>query len=117
MILLLFSDDWYSMACSLFGGYSCLGKALCLALGEKGVFVTVVDFSEEKGQEVASIIQQKNAKLHPKLEVPPAIFVRCDVTNTSEWNLLSYKFYWILSCLKNSGGFSSLLHVSLVTVS
>ena len=80
------------MACSLcylFGGFSCLGRALCLALGEKGVFVTVVDLSEEKGQEVASIIQQKNANLHPKLDIPPAMFIRCDVTNRSKWNLLS----------------------------
>lgn len=66
------------------GGASGIGKALCLALGEKGVFVTVVDVSEEKGQETVSIIQQKNAKLHPKLEAPPAIFVRCDVTNRND---------------------------------
>ncbi|KAG7030991.1 Prostaglandin reductase-3 [Cucurbita argyrosperma subsp. argyrosperma] len=66
------------------GGASGIGRALCLALGEKGVFVTVVDLSEEKGQEVASIIQQKNANLHPKLDIPPAMFIRCDVTNRND---------------------------------
>ncbi|XP_022149218.1 prostaglandin reductase-3 [Momordica charantia] len=66
------------------GGASGIGRAICLALAEKGVFVTVVDFSEERGQEVASIIQQKNDKVHSKLEIPPAIFIRCDVTSTSD---------------------------------
>lgn len=65
--------------------------------------MTVVDFSEERGQEVASIIQQKNDKVHSKLEIPPAIFIRCDVTSTSKWNLLSYKFYGTVSYLKNAG--------------
>ncbi|XP_012066889.1 prostaglandin reductase-3 [Jatropha curcas] len=64
------------------GGASGIGKALSLALGEKGIFVTVVDFSEEKGKEVASLIEKENAKFHHKLEFPTAQFVRCDVTNT-----------------------------------
>ncbi|EEF43705.1 prostaglandin reductase-3 [Ricinus communis] len=66
------------------GAASGIGKALSLALGEKGVFVTVVDFSEEKGKEVASLVQKQNAKFHPKLEFPTALFIRCDVTNTRD---------------------------------
>ncbi|KAJ4847423.1 hypothetical protein Tsubulata_036301 [Turnera subulata] len=66
------------------GAASGIGKALALALGEKGVFVTVVDFSEERGKAVASLIEKENAKFHPKLEFPSAMFVRCDVTNTRE---------------------------------
>lgn len=66
------------------GGASGIGKALALALGEKGVFVTVVDFSEERGKEVASIIEKENGRFHSKLEFPFAMFIRCDVTNTGE---------------------------------
>ena len=36
-----------------------VGRALCLALGPKGVFVTVVDFNEERGKEVASLFRKK----------------------------------------------------------
>ncbi|XP_050209607.1 uncharacterized protein LOC126660257 [Mercurialis annua] len=68
----------------LTGAASGIGKALSLALGEKGVFVTVVDFSEEKGKEVAVLIQKANAKFHSNLEFPTAQFVKCDVTNTRD---------------------------------
>ncbi|PON63389.1 Polyketide synthase, enoylreductase domain containing protein [Trema orientale] len=64
------------------GGASGIGKALCLALGAKGIFVTVVDFSEEKGKEVANLVQKQNSKFHPKLDFPSAIFIHCDVTDT-----------------------------------
>ncbi|KAI9127937.1 hypothetical protein K1719_000930 [Acacia pycnantha] len=63
------------------GGASGIGKSLCLALAEKGIFVTVVDFSEEKGREVASLVEKINTKFHSKLEHPSAIFVKCDVSN------------------------------------
>lgn len=63
--------DWY------------VGKALCLALGKKGIFVTVVDFSE-KGAEVASLVKKENAEFHSNLEFPAAMFIKCDVTNTSK---------------------------------
>jgi hypothetical protein len=63
------------------GGASGIGKALSLAFGEKGIFVTVLDFSEEKGREVASLVQKVNAKFHPNLGFPSAIFIKCDVTN------------------------------------
>ncbi|KAJ4962191.1 hypothetical protein NE237_022130 [Protea cynaroides] len=66
------------------GGGSGIGKALCLALGKKGIFVTVVDLSEEKGKEVASLVEKENAKFHSKLEFPSSIFIKCDVTNTRD---------------------------------
>ncbi|XP_059449614.1 uncharacterized protein LOC132180722 [Corylus avellana] len=66
------------------GGASGIGKALCLALGAKGIFVTVVDFSEENGREVASQVEKENAKFHPKLEFPSALFIKCDVTNSRD---------------------------------
>lgn len=53
-----------------------------MALAAKGIFVTVVDFSEEKGKEVASLVQKENAKFHNSLKFPSAIFIKCDVTNT-----------------------------------
>ncbi|KAJ7946040.1 zinc-binding alcohol dehydrogenase domain-containing protein 2 [Quillaja saponaria] len=63
------------------GGGSGIGKALSIALAEKGIFVTVVDFSEEKGREVAPLLEKINAKFHPSLEYPSAMFVKCDVAN------------------------------------
>lgn len=60
----------------------CVGKALSLALAAKGIFVTVVDFSEERGKEVASLVQKENAKFHSNLGFPSAVFVKCDVSNT-----------------------------------
>ena len=59
----------------------CVGRALCLALAEKGVFVSVVDFSEDKGKETTSLVQKANAPFHPSLNSPSAIFIKCDVTN------------------------------------
>lgn len=66
------------------GGASGIGKALSLALAQKGVFVTIVDFSEERGKEVAALAEQECAKFHYGLEFPAVMFVRCDVTNTGE---------------------------------
>ncbi|WCJ17654.1 ARP protein (REF) [Euphorbia peplus] len=66
------------------GAASGIGKALSLALGEKGVFVTVVDFSEERGKEVESLIKKANAKFHSNLDFPTSQFIRCDVTNTGD---------------------------------
>ncbi|XP_044508659.1 prostaglandin reductase-3 [Mangifera indica] len=66
------------------GGASGIGKALSLALGGKGIFVTIVDFSEDKGKEVASLVEKENAKFHSNLGFPSAIFIRCDVTNTRD---------------------------------
>ncbi|XP_068320021.1 uncharacterized protein [Pyrus communis] len=66
------------------GGASGIGKALSLALAAKGIFVTVVDFSEERGKEVASLVQKENAKFHSNLGFPSAAFVKCDVSNTGD---------------------------------
>nr|POF09982.1 prostaglandin reductase-3 [Quercus suber] len=67
-----------------FGGGRYVGKALSLALAKKGIFVTVVDFSEENGRQVASLAEKESAKFHSNLEFPSAIFVKCDVSNTRE---------------------------------
>ncbi|XP_066399552.1 uncharacterized protein [Miscanthus floridulus] len=63
------------------GGASGIGKALCIALARKGVFVTVIDFSEENGREVVSIVQKENKHIHQYARVPSAIFIKCDVTS------------------------------------
>ncbi|KAL0803864.1 PREDICTED: zinc-binding alcohol dehydrogenase domain-containing protein 2-like [Brassica oleracea var. oleracea] len=66
------------------GGASGIGRALCLALAEKGVFVSVVDFSEDKGKETTSLVQKASARFHPSLNSPSAIFIKCDVTNRGD---------------------------------
>ncbi|XP_060168248.1 uncharacterized protein LOC132599044 isoform X2 [Lycium barbarum] len=66
------------------GGASGIGKALSLALAQKGVFVTIVDFSEEKGKEVAALAEKECSKFHSGLEFPVVMFIRCDVTNAGE---------------------------------
>ncbi|WVZ65207.1 hypothetical protein U9M48_014613 [Paspalum notatum var. saurae] len=63
------------------GGGSGIGKALSIALARKGLFVTVVDFSEENGREAVSVLQKENKHIHEYARVPPAIFIKCDVTN------------------------------------
>lgn len=55
---------------------------------DKGVFVTIADFSEEKGKETTSLVRKANAKFHPGLNSPSAIFVKCDVTKRGEFFLL-----------------------------
>lgn len=57
------------------------GKALCIALARKGLFVTVIDLSEENGREVVSLVQKENKHVHQYARVPSAIFIKCDVTN------------------------------------
>ncbi|KAL4555758.1 hypothetical protein LXL04_038386 [Taraxacum kok-saghyz] len=66
------------------GGASGIGRALCIALAQKGIFVTVVDFSTERGEEVALLSQKENLKFHPQLKSPSSIFVKCDVSNKEE---------------------------------
>ena len=51
-----------------------------MALAQKGVFVTIIDYSEERGKEVASLAEKEIAKFHSKLEIPFAIFIKCDVS-------------------------------------
>lgn len=67
------------------GFISYSGKALAIALAKKGIFVTIVDLSEERGREAASLIKEENLKFHPHLVFPSAIFVQCDVSNSSEY--------------------------------
>ncbi|GJN33785.1 hypothetical protein PR202_gb22408 [Eleusine coracana subsp. coracana] len=59
-------------------------KALCIAFAKKGLFVTIVDFSEENGREVTSLVQEESNKFHGDLRVPSAIFVKCDVTHADD---------------------------------
>ncbi|WVZ21833.1 hypothetical protein V8G54_000377 [Vigna mungo] len=66
------------------GGASGIGKGLALALARKGVFITIVDFSEANGREVASLVQKINTEFHSKLEFPSAMFVKCDVTDARD---------------------------------
>lgn len=66
------------------GGASGIGRALCIALAQKGIFITVVDYSEERGKEVASLLQKENLKFHSGLKFPSAIFIKCDVSNKGE---------------------------------
>lgn len=66
------------------GGASGIGKALSLALAKEGIFVTIVDLSEEKGKEAAFLIANENKKFHPDLKVPTTLFIKCNVTNTSD---------------------------------
>ncbi|TYH33213.1 hypothetical protein ES332_D13G043100v1 [Gossypium tomentosum] len=89
------------------GGASGIGKALCLALASKGVFVTIVDFSEEKGKEVASLVEKENSKFHQNLGFPSAIFVKCDVTSLRDLNLAFEKhvstYGGLDICINNAG--------------
>lgn len=64
--------------------FCCTGRALSIALAQKGIFVTVVDFSEDRGKEVALLVQEENIKFHSGLKFPSAIFVKCDVSNKGE---------------------------------
>ncbi|XP_022763360.1 prostaglandin reductase-3-like isoform X3 [Durio zibethinus] len=92
------------------GGASGIGKALSLALAGKGIFVTIVDFSEEKGKEVASLVEKENSKFHENLGFPSAIFVKCDVTNSRDITLAFEKHvatYGGLDICINSAGIGS----------
>ncbi|CAA6659442.1 unnamed protein product [Spirodela intermedia] len=69
------------------GGASGIGRALCLALGKKGVSVTIVDFSEERGKEVALLVEKENKVFHQDEKSPSSLFIKCDVTSSSIWGL------------------------------
>lgn len=72
------------MSALVTGAASGIGKALSLALAQQGIIVTVVDYSEERGKEVASLIEKENAKFHSNLKFPSAMFIKCDVTNARD---------------------------------
>ncbi|KAM0873014.1 hypothetical protein ACQ4PT_038341 [Festuca glaucescens] len=69
------------MSALVTGGGSGIGEALCIALARKGLFVTIVDFSEENGRQVASLVQKEGNQFHGDSKVPSAIFIKCDVTD------------------------------------
>uniref|UniRef100_A0A1D1XRB2 Zinc-binding alcohol dehydrogenase domain-containing protein 2 n=1 Tax=Anthurium amnicola TaxID=1678845 RepID=A0A1D1XRB2_9ARAE len=66
------------------GGASGIGKALSLALGKKGIFVTIVDLSEEKGKEVSHLVEKEIKDFHPDRKFPLSMFIKCDVTNARD---------------------------------
>lgn len=91
------------------GGAAGIGKAISLALAEKGVFVTIVDFSEA-GKEVAALLQNELSKFHFALGFPSAMFIKCDVTNTRELSAAFEKHvvtYGGLDICINSAGIST----------
>ncbi|XP_010536331.1 PREDICTED: zinc-binding alcohol dehydrogenase domain-containing protein 2 [Tarenaya hassleriana] len=89
------------------GAASGIGRAVSLALAEKGVFVTLADLSEEEGRETTSLVRKANAKFHPGISFPSATFVKCDVTNRGnlviafEKHLATYGTLDI--CINNAG--------------
>lgn len=95
------------MSALVTGGASGIGKAICLSLAQNGIFVTVVDFSEERGKEVTFLVEKENSKFHNGLKFPPALFVKCDVTNTSDMSTAFKKHldtYGGLDVCVNSAG-------------
>ncbi|XP_073270357.1 uncharacterized protein [Primulina huaijiensis] len=66
------------------GGATGIGRALVLALAQRGIFITVVDFSEEKGKEAASLAGTEVSKFHSNLTFTPVLFIKCDVTDKNE---------------------------------
>ncbi|KAI3445998.1 hypothetical protein Pfo_002663 [Paulownia fortunei] len=66
------------------GGASGIGRALVLALAQKGVFITVIDFAQDKGKEVASLAEKEVSKIHAELKFLPVLFIKCDVTDSNE---------------------------------
>ncbi|KAK9671027.1 hypothetical protein RND81_12G001800 [Saponaria officinalis] len=103
------------------GGASGIGEAMSIAFAERGIFVTVVDFSEEKGRLVTALIQKKLAKFHHNLNFPSAIFIRCDVTNSGDLSSAFAKHlqtYGGLDICINSAGITTrapLLHDASAT--
>lgn len=81
------------------GGASGIGRALVLALAQKGIFITVVDFSEENGKQAASLAEKEVSKFHGRLEFPSVQFIKCDVTKSSKWQrfLILWKTHSICS--------------------
>lgn len=57
------------------GGGGGLGRAAALRLAESGINISIIDVSEEQGNETVRLIEEKGAK---------AIFVKADVTKAEE---------------------------------
>ncbi|XP_042009650.1 prostaglandin reductase-3-like isoform X2 [Salvia splendens] len=65
------------------GGAAGIGRALVLALAQKGIFITIIDFSQDKGIQAASLAEEELRKFHTDLKFPPVLFFRCDVSNST----------------------------------
>ncbi|XP_020573422.1 uncharacterized protein LOC110019897 [Phalaenopsis equestris] len=72
------------MSAIVTGGASGIGRAISLALARKGLFVTVLDFSEERGKDVVSLIEKENGKFHQNSSIPSSMYIKCDVTNARD---------------------------------
>ncbi|KAL9271223.1 putative quinone oxidoreductase, partial [Drosera capensis] len=91
------------------GGAAGIGKAISLAFGKRGIFVTVVDSSDD-GEQVAAAVIKENARFHTDLKFPSATFIKCDVTNTGELSFAFQKHfitYGGLDICINSAGISN----------
>ncbi|GAB2222511.1 hypothetical protein Droror1_Dr00016627 [Drosera rotundifolia] len=91
------------------GGAAGIGKAISLAFGKRGIFVTVVDSSDE-GEQVAAAVVKENTRFHTDLMVPSATFIKCDVTNSGELSFAFQKHfitYGGLDICINSAGISN----------
>ncbi|CAA3028384.1 ARP (REF) [Olea europaea subsp. europaea] len=88
------------------GGALGIGKALVLALASKGIFVTIIDFSD-KGQDVALLAANEVSKFHSELGFPPAMFIKTDVTNANELSAAFKKhvetYGGLDLCINNAG--------------
>ncbi|XP_078432642.1 ARP protein (REF) isoform X2 [Wolffia australiana] len=92
------------------GGASGIGKALSLALGKNGVFVTIVDLFEDRGEEVALLVEKQNKAFHPDRNEPSSLFIKCDVTSR-KWMAAAFdkhlETFGGLDICINSAGISS----------
>jgi NAD(P)-dependent dehydrogenase (short-subunit alcohol dehydrogenase family) len=80
------------------GGASGIGRASCLVFATEGAKVVVVDRDLEGGEKTVAMVRDTGAE---------AIFVRCDVSNTGEVEVLvkrTLEAYGRLDCAHNNAG-------------
>jgi NAD(P)-dependent dehydrogenase (short-subunit alcohol dehydrogenase family) len=80
------------------GGASGIGRASCLAFASEGAKVVVADMTPEAGEETISMARQAGGQ---------AVFVRADVSNASDVDVLVTKTvekYGRLDCAYNNAG-------------
>ncbi|KAH0451428.1 hypothetical protein IEQ34_018727 [Dendrobium chrysotoxum] len=98
------------MSAIVTGGASGIGRAISLALAQKGLFVTVLDFSEENGKDAVFLIEKENARFHQNLRIPSSMYIKCDVTNARDVAAAFEKHmmtYGSLDICVNGAGISS----------
>ncbi|KAL0908656.1 hypothetical protein M5K25_023161 [Dendrobium thyrsiflorum] len=98
------------MSAIVTGGASGIGRAISLALAKKGLFVTVLDFSEESGKDAVFLIEKENARFHQNLRIPSSMYIKCDVTNSRDVAAAFEKHmmtYGSLDICVNSAGIAS----------